>query len=268
MDEYFAANRARWDELAPQHARSAYYDVEAFKAGESSLRSIEREELGDVRDKSLLHLQCHFGLDTLSWARLGARVTGVDFSPASIEIARSLSAELDIPADFVCSNVYDLPDALDARFDIVFTSYGALVWLPDLPGWADVVARFLEPGGVFYIVELHPIVEAMDTESPELRFAHSYFHTGSPIRSGPSASYAGPDARSTGDGYEWQHSLADVVNALVDAGLAIQWLHEFPMSSWRSSPVLERGSDGWWRWPPNLPELPLVYSIKAKRLAS
>ena len=125
-------NRRNWNERTPIHARSAFYDVEGFKAGKQTLTSIEREELGDVAGKSLLHLQCHFGMDTMSWARLGARVTGVDFSDEAISLTRSLSRELAIEAELVQSNVYDLPDVLDRRYDIVFTSYGALPWLPDI----------------------------------------------------------------------------------------------------------------------------------------
>ena len=172
--------------LTPIHARSAFYDVEAFKAGQSRLLSIEREEVGDVRGKSLLHLQCHFGLDTLSWARLGAQATGVDFSAPAIRLARALNDELGLGATFVHSNVYDLPDALTGQFDIVYTSYGVLVWLPDLIRWAAVVAHFLEPGGTFYIVEGHPFMYVFDMEraaEPQgLRVDQSYFGGAEPRR--------------------------------------------------------------------------------------
>ncbi len=143
MDEYLKKNKELWNELTAIHAGSEFYDVDGFKRGKCSLSSIELEELGDVSGKSLLHLQCHFGLDTLSWARLGARVTGVDFSDKAIDLARSLSRDLKIEADFVQSDIYDLPDNLDGEFDIVFTSGGVLPWLPDLKRWAEIITHFL-----------------------------------------------------------------------------------------------------------------------------
>ena len=162
MDYYMRSNLEHWNKLTPIHERSKFYDVESFKSGKSTLKSIELEELGDVSGRSLLHLQCHFGLDTMSWARLGARVTGVDFSDRAISLAQELSKELGIEADFVCSDVYDLRSILDKQFDIVFTSYGILCWLPDLRRWAEVIAHFLRPGGTFYMVEGHPFVDVFD----------------------------------------------------------------------------------------------------------
>ena len=142
MEEYLKKNLDMWNDWAPLHAESEFYDVEGFKNGRNSLDSIELEEVGDVTGKSLLHLQCHFGMDTLSWARLGARVTGVDFSDKAIDIARSLSTELGIEADFICSSVYDLRKNLDGKFDIVYTSAGVLCWLPDLKQWAEIINHF------------------------------------------------------------------------------------------------------------------------------
>src|SRR5881398_416178 len=141
MDDHTSANRANWDAWAAINAASANYDVAGFKAGKLSLNRIEREELGEVAGKSLLHLQCHFGLDTLSWARLGARVTGVDFSDQAIHLAQAISKEVGLDARFICSNIYDLPKVLSAAgdFDIVFTSYGAICWLPDLQPWGQLI---------------------------------------------------------------------------------------------------------------------------------
>lgn len=149
-------NRHAWDLRTAAHLDTEFYDVDAFRRGGLSLRGLEREELGDVQGQSLLHLQCHFGLDTLSWARLGATVTGVDFSQDSIAAARSLAAETGIEAAFVCSDIYDLPKALDGEFGIVVTTYGVLPWLPDLAEWGRIVASFLRPGGRFCLVEIHP----------------------------------------------------------------------------------------------------------------
>ena len=205
-DRYMEANRRSWDTRTPTHFGSRFYDVDGFRAGASSLQSIEIEEVGDVDGKSLLHLQCHFGLDTMSWARLGARATGVDFSEEAVSLARSLSEELGIDADFVVSNVYDLPDVMDQRFDVVFTSYGALTWLPDLERWADVAAHFLEPGGFFYVVDSHPFGNVFynEEDAVELRPFYPYSTRGAGPLSFPSGStYTdGPDEQY-GPTFEW-----------------------------------------------------------------
>ena len=178
MDDYKKANLALWNEWAHLHAGSAFYDVEGFKAGKTSLNPLEMEELGNVAGKTLLHLQCHFGLDSLSWARLGASVTGVDFSDQAIALARSLSQEVGLEAEFVCSDIYELPQVLAGQFDIVYTSYGVLAWLPDLKNWAAVIAHFLKPGGVFFIAEFHPFAMVFDNSETAtgLRIQYPYFH--------------------------------------------------------------------------------------------
>jgi len=268
MDRYTKENRDWWDELAPVHARSAFYDLDGFKAGGSSLMPLEVAELGDVSGRSLLHLQCHFGLDTLSWARRGARVTGVDFSSQGIELARSLARELDIPARFVCADVYDLPDVLDETFDIVFTSYGVLCWLPDLPRWGEVVAGLVKPGGTFYIVELHPFAMVFGSEegATSLQIDYSYFHSPQPLSLEEQGSYADRSARlSQTVTHEWAHSMGDLINVLVDAGLRINFLHEFPYCMYPMFPFMERGADGWWRLPGQHKALPLLFSLKATR---
>lgn len=267
MRRFMDANREHWNELVPIHARSAFYDLEGFKAGKSSLNPIEREEVGDVSGKSLLHLQCHFGLDTLSWARLGAQVTGADFSDRAIALARTLSDELAIPGAFVCGNLYDLPQRLSGGFEIVYTSSGVLCWLPDLPAWAAVIAHFLHPGGLFYMFEEHPFanVFANERNTRSLEVTLGYFHTPEPVRYEPGGSYAEPDAAVSVPTYEWQHSLSDVLNALIGAGLRIEFLHEFPLCSWRRFPFMEQGEDGWWRLPDRFPRVPLTFSLKATR---
>lgn len=264
---YLDANRERWNELTPIHARSAYYGVDAFKAGASTLRSIERDELGDVTGKSLLHLQCHFGLDTLSWARRGATVTGVDFAEDAIALARALAAETGIPATFVRSDIYALPETLTGAFDIVFTSYGVLCWLPDLPAWARVIAHYLKPGGVFFIVDGHPFADVFynEADAADLRVAYPYFHAPEPAKWEAAGSYADHTAIVTRPSYEWTHSLNDIVDALTAAGLRIVSLHEFPVCTWARFPFMEEGADGWWRLPAGLPALPLTFSLKAAR---
>ena len=231
---YLENNRHLWDHWTRLHAtcESDYADLLArFRAGETTLQDVELAEVGDVSNKSLLHLQCHFGLDTLSWARRGATATGVDFSEQAIALARSLSAELGIDAQFVCSDIYDLPQVLDGQFDIVYTSYGVLPWLPDLDRWAGIVAHYLEPGGTFYIVEGHPARRILlprrvdDTGKP---VEHGYFHRAAPVQVEERGSYARPDVDAVHTAYYWTHSLGQVVTTLCTAGLRLEFLHEFP----------------------------------------
>lgn len=267
MDSHLSTNRAHWNERVPLHRDSAFYDLASFKAGRSSLKSIEREELGAVADKSLLHLQCHFGLDTLSWARLGADVTGADFSDEAIALAQSLSAELAIPARFVCANLYDLPQVLTEQFDIVFTSGGVLVWLPDIQRWAEVIAHFLRPGGTFYIREHHPFSKVFDNTgaAPQPQLAYPYFDR-EPTRWESSGSYATSHAETVHNvHYEWQHTLGDIVTALIANGLRLENLHEFPFVGWKCLPGMEQGEDGWWRLAGREAHLPLMFSIRATK---
>jgi SAM-dependent methyltransferase len=261
------ANRRLWDELTAIHARSAFYDVEAFLRGERPLAPLERREVGDVAGKSLLHLQCHFGLDTLSWARLGATATGVDFSPKAIALARALSRQTGVKARFIRANVYDLPRVLDGSFDIVFTSYGVLCWLPDLKPWAQVVSHFLKPGGTFYIVDFHPITNLFsnDDGERELRLTRWYFHRTDPEVDQMAGSYADKSARVASPTHEWTHTLGDVVSAVSSAGLRIQFLHEFPYCAYQHFPFLRRGADGWWRLPGRKASIPLMFSIRATK---
>jgi SAM-dependent methyltransferase len=266
MDGYLEANRELWDELTPIHARSEFYDVEGFKSGRCALSPIELEEVGDVSGKSLLHLQCHFGMGTLSWARLGAKAVGVDFSSEAIALARSLSRETGIGAGFICSDVYELPDALDERFDIVFTSVGVLCWLPDLKRWAEIISHFLRPGGFFYLFDSHPFSLVFDDSAgaTQLQIAQSYFSGPAPRYWQPEGDYADPNAVVTRGSYEWTHSLGSIVNALIGAGLRIEFLHEFPVLFYRGCPLMVQHEDGWWRLRGD--KVPLTFSVKATKL--
>lgn len=267
MDRYLRANRRRWDALAPIHRDSVFYDVEGFKAGGMTLRSIEREELGEVKGKSLLHLQCHFGLDTLSWARLGAKVAGVDFSGKAISLARELAEESGLEGTFIQADIYELPEVLKKEFDVVFTSYGVLCWLPDIPRWAKIVAGYVGPGGVFYIVEDHPFAQmfANETDTQDLDIEYPYFPSDEPTRFEAQGSYAEAGADVVGPSYEWFHSLGEVVTSLIDAGLRIEFLHEFPYSCWARFPFMEQGEDGWWRLRDSRQAIPLTFSLLAKK---
>ncbi|HEY7874104.1 MAG TPA: class I SAM-dependent methyltransferase [Actinomycetota bacterium] len=265
-NEHMAANRALWDEWTTIHETSEFYDLESFKAGGVRLRDYELDEVGDVTGKSLLHLQCHFGIDTLSWARLGARPTGVDYSERAIALATSLASELALDARFIQSNVYDLPRVLDDRFEVVYTSRGVIGWLPDLARWADVIAHFLVPGGFFYITEGHPMLWVFDDaeDVTELEIKYPYFPRPEPLAFPTQGSYADPSAHVEQPvEYSWVHSMGEIVSALAAAGLRIDFLHELPFVEW-PVPFLEQRDDGRWWLPDDVQgEVPLFFSLKA-----
>ncbi len=267
VNEYLQANQQRWEQLTLEHEASAFYDLEGFRAGKDRLRSIELEELGDVAGKRLLHLQCHFGLDTLAWARRGAIATGVDFAENAIALAQRLSAELNIPAEFVCSDVAKLPEALQGEFDIVFTSYGVLHGLPDLGRWGQVIAHFVKPGGIFYIVEDHPFMRVFRAGGEgELRPERSYFFRETPQRIEAAGSYATGTGGAAGVSYVWDHSLGEIIGALVGAGLRIEFLHEFPYAARAKFPGMVQGEDGWWRLAGEQHgTIPFLFSLQARK---
>jgi len=265
MNKFVRSNRALWNELTLVHEKSEYYDLEGFMAGKSSLLPLEREEVGDVSGKKLLHLQCHFGMDTLSWARLGADVTGVDFSDKAIVLAKRLADELKIPARFVLSDIYDVPDVLNDSFDIVLTTYGVLCWLPDLKPWAEIIAHYLKPGGMFYIADGHPFTSVFDNDhdSPDFKVAYSYFQNTEPLCFECDGDYADPDARVTNPSHEWIHRLSDIINALINAGLRIEFLHEFPMATHAHFSCMKQDEIGWYHLPKGRDRLPMLFSLKA-----
>ena len=265
MDEKFLqVNKARWDELVDIHAASDYYDVEGFKSGKVLLRDHEIADVGDVTGKRLLHLQCHFGLDTLSWARLGATVTGADFSDKAIEKARAIAEASEIDATFVVSDIDTLPDHLDGTFDVVYTSRGVINWLPDIERWAQVIEHFLEPGGFFYITEGHPVLQVFDhTKDLSLRFP--YFFKEQPDALVVPGTYAEPTARVKNLlEFGWSHGLGEIVTALASTGLHIDFLREDPEGEW-DRPFLEPVTEWTWRVPPDEGELPLWFSLKASK---
>ena len=268
VSEYHELNRAWWDQAAPLHVESPLYDLEAFRAGENALRPFEPEELGDVEGLDLLHLQCHIGTDTLSWARLGARVTGYDLSPQSLAAARLLAAQLDIDATFVEGELYDAPRILDGNtFDVVYTGIGALNWLPDIQAWAKVVASLIKPGGRLYLVEFHPILNLTNTDAIELDASWHYFHRPEGMTFTDSYDYAGgtqtPEALTT---MEWSHDLGSILTAVLDAGLIIDMFHEHGEISYERWSELERlGEAKRWKIPQGMPQLPLEFSLIARK---
>jgi len=260
---YFDINKSLWNRKTLIHIKSDFYDVESFKKGKSSLNFIELEALGNVRDKSILHLQCHFGLDTLSWARIGAKTTGIDISDKAIEYAKSLNDELNLDVRFICSNVYDLDNVLDEKFDIVFTSYGTICWLPDLNKWADLISYFLKKDGIFFMVEFHPVVCMFVDNYTKVKY--SYFNTGVVVETNKST-YADWNADFTHDSCEWSHPISDVFNALQKNGLEVIEFNEYPFSCYDCFNNLEQGTDGLWRIKGMDDKIPVMYSFKAVKL--
>ncbi len=263
---YLRMNQEHWDELVPLHRDSEFYDVAGFRAGRCTLMPMEPAEVGDVSGLELLHLQCHFGLDSLSWARRGARVTGVDFSAPAVELARRLAAELDLPATFHCARVDPPPAELAGRFDVVYVSNGALCWLPDLHPWAAGVARCLVPGGRLYLAEIHPAGSAMEQDANgAMRVAYPYLYRQEPECYADDESYAaGRTERSHRTVFEWCYGLGDVVSALTGAGLRLHFLHEWPFTCYQSHSGMVRTADGTWSMP-GFERFPFHYSLMAQK---
>ena len=262
------ANRALWDERVPLHAAGSFYDLDGFRAGADALRDFERAEVGDVTGRSLLHLQCHMGLDTLSWARHGAaRVVGLDFSAPAVDVARSLAADLGLGQDraaFVAADVYDAAQAVpDPAYDIVYTGGGALCWLPDIRRWAETAASLVAPGGFLYLAEFHPFTDVLDDETGS-RIVRDYFDRDAQVYDLPGT--YGSDSTDTVNNrsVEWQHPVGEVVTALAAAGLRIEFLHEHDVSLFRRFESFE-ARDGYYRFPAGRPRIPLMYSLKATR---
>jgi len=267
MEPYFEANRRRWNELSGIHPKSGY-DVEGFLRGDSTLHSVELGALPDVRGKTLLHLQCYFGLDTLSWARRGAEVTGVDLSDKAIELARKIAAEARLEARFINCNLYDLPKHLAGQFDVVYTTYGVLGWLNSIERWAQIAASYLKPGGTLFLAEFHPFAWIYDDDPSELRLRYGYWHRDEPDHYVCNDSYAARGVKLTNvDEYMWAHPIDTVVQALIDAGLTIRSLREYPFSVDSDQfKFMQKDTDGYWRLPGD--PIPLMYSVTASKPSS
>jgi 2-polyprenyl-3-methyl-5-hydroxy-6-metoxy-1,4-benzoquinol methylase len=267
------ANRANWDERVPSHLVA--YGVEDFIADAQRVTDVVRDDLELMAPHlpnqspaglTLLHLQCHIGLDTLSWARLGATVTGIDFSPASIAAARDVASRAGLPAEFACSEVAHAPSACSGQFDLVYTGIGALCWLPDLEIWGRVIADLLSPGGTFYVRDAHPVLNALDQDRTDgaLVLAGPYF-PGSPLRYENGTTYADAEVRlANAMTYEWQHSLSEIVQALLGAGLTLTSFAEHQSIPWQALPQLIRTQEGW-VMPEGRDRVPLTFSLTANK---
>jgi len=265
-DKYFETNLRRWNELVDINAKAKSYDLEGFKSGNISLFPIELEELGDVKGKSLLHLQCHFGMDTLSWAKLGAKATGIDFSEKAINLAKSLSRELNIPVRFINANLYDIPSILNEQFDIVFTSYGTICWLPDIVKWAQIISNCLKTDGIFYIIDGHPFGFIIDENQEPFKVGFNYFSEGTPVFFDEGGAYADPSADLKNQAsYQWDHPMSDIINAILNADLEIDFLHEFPFTFFNIHPDMKIREDGYWEFQNLKFSVPMMFSIKAHK---
>lgn len=267
-DHRLAQNRTTWDAWTQLNYESEFYDVESFKQGRSPLDDIVLAGVGDVDGKRLLHLQCHFGMDTLKWARMGAQVTGVDFSSAAISQARQLAEEIGVEAEFVESSVEAAPSVMKQAdsYDVVFTSYGAISWLPSLKPWAKTIAYFLKPGGTFFVADHHPAAWIFDDDDPTpgLRYKYPYFSQ-EPISDEQTGNYAQPDADVTTTNHSWQHTFEEILGTLIDAGLTVTELREYDRCAWAWFPWMEQRDDGFWHMPAEHGDIPLMFSVTATK---
>ena len=231
MDEsnYIEINKQTWNNKVPVHVDSSFYDVERFLKGKNMVPKIDLDLLGDLNGKSLLHLQCHFGIDTLSLARLGANCTGIDLSDKAIEKAQELNKELGLNSKFICCDVYETPNHLDEKFDIVYTSYGTIGWLPDIDKWAKVISHFLKPNGKLVFVEFHPVLWMFDDDFTKIQY---HYHNEKPIIEEYSGTYADKDADIKTDYIGWNHSLSEVFQSLINNGLQIEHFEEYDYSNY------------------------------------
>lgn len=257
---YFEANKELWNQRTVVHKDSSFYNLPGFKNGETVLTPIELKELGDVSGKTMLHLQCHFGMDSLDWARRGALVTGVDLSDNAIQEATQLNKELGLNARFVCCNVYDTSLHVKELFDIVFTSYGTIGWLPDLQPWANMIAERLKPGGVFYMADFHPVLWMFDDDFTHIQYSYENKEV---IVTESEGTYTDRNADIKAKEYGWNHSISDLLNALIQAGLSINSFNEFlfsPYPCFRNTVEVEKGR---WHIKGLEGKIPMMYSLKA-----
>jgi ubiquinone/menaquinone biosynthesis C-methylase UbiE len=259
-ENYIEINKALWNKKTTFHVGSAFYDMKTFREGRNTLNAPELKLLNDVKGRSILHLQCHFGQDSISLSRMGAEVTGVDLSDQAIENAISLATELGTDTKFICCNIYDLPQYLDQQFDIVFTSYGTIGWLPDLDRWASIVQRYLKPGGQFIFAEFHPVVWMFDNDFT--RIAYRYFKS-DPIIETLDGTYADKSAPIQTTSITWNHGMAEVLTSLIQQGLQLTSLEEYDYSSYDCFNNTIEFEPGKFRIKPLQDFIPMMYTLSA-----
>ncbi len=263
QEHYFNSNQKMWDDRVHVHTRSEMYDLSSFKEGRNSLTSIELDEIGDVTGKKILHLQCHFGQDSLSLARMGAKVTGIDFSEKAINYAQALNLELALNAEFIQSDVYGLIEKLDDKFDIIFTSFGVIGWLPDLNKWAKIIDHFLKPGGIFYMAEFHPFIWTLDHDN-NFKIHYPYFNK-KVIEEVIEGTYADRNSSLKHKNFSWNHPITDVLTPLLNSGLQLLNFNEFDYSPFDVFPEMIEFDKRKYRIKRFGSDIPYVYSIKLKK---
>jgi SAM-dependent methyltransferase len=259
---YLEINKNTWNQKTEVHLKSEFYNLPEFLKGKSSLNSIELNLLGDVKGKSILHLQCHFGQDTLTLSRMGAEVTGVDFSEKAIAKARALTQTLNLKAQFVCCDVYDTPKYIHEKFDIVFTSYGTIGWFPDLNKWAEVISKILRPGGQFIMADFHPVVWMFDNDFKGVLY--HYFNTEAIIED-ESGTYADREAEIANQTITWNHPTSELLNVLITNGLELNSFNEFDYSPYNCFNETEEFEPNKFRIKHLENKIPMVYSLSATK---
>jgi SAM-dependent methyltransferase len=258
--DYININKKAWNDKTDVHIESEFYDMKGFLEGKSTLNAIELDLLGDVTGKRILHLQCHFGQDTMTLARLGASAVGVDLSDKAVQIATEFAQQLNLDATFVCCDIYDAPKHIDEKFDIVFTSYGTIGWFPDLEKWANVIAHFLKPNGQFIMADFHPVVWMYDNDFKEVFY--SYFNV-KPIVEEESGTYAEREAELQAKTISWNHPVSENLNSLLQSGLELKQFNEYDYSPYNCFNAMEEFEKGKFRIKPFGNKIPMVYSILA-----
>ena len=261
--DFFETNKALWDAKTKIHVKSAFYNNESFLAGATSLRKIELAELPPLQGKTVLHTQCHFGQDTISMQRMGAQCTGVDMSSESIKEATAMNAQLGLGARFIESNIYDLDQHLTEQFDLVFTSYGVLGWLPDLDRWAYQIASRMKPGGTFLLVEFHPTMYMFDWATKKLEYR--YFNNGSPYEEIESGTYADRDSDIQLKEYFWQHSFEDIIGSLLKHGIQLSSFKEYDYSPYAIFDKEEKRAEEEYIFQVNGINIPLIYALQGTK---
>lgn len=263
MEDYIDINRQSWNKRAEIHPDSDFYEMALFRKGLNSLKAPELKILGDVTDVRILHLQCHFGQDSISLSRMGAKVTGVDFSDTAIDYARQLALDLGTDTAFICSDIYSLPEILEETFDMVFTTYGTIGWLPDIQKWASVVSHFLRPGGKLIFAEFHPTMWMFDDDISYVQY--DYFNS-TPIVEDLPGTYACPDSGHHFKSVTWNHGLGEVVSALFGSKMTLESLEEYDYSPFNCLKNMEEQAPGIFRFKHISRRFPIIYALSARKM--
>jgi SAM-dependent methyltransferase len=260
--DYININKQTWNNKTDVHIASEFYDMQGFLEGKSTLNAIELELLGDISNKSILHLQCHFGQDTMTFSRMGANATGIDFSDKAIEKAREFASQLNLDTTFVCCDIYETSKFIDEKFDIVFTSYGTIGWLPDLDKWAKVVSHFLKPNGTFIMADFHPVVWMYDNDFKEVFY--NYFNV-EPIIEDETNTYADKNVVLSAQTIGWNHPISEILNSLISSGIEINCFNEYDYSPYNCFNETEEFEPKKFRIKHFGNKIPMVYAIKGTK---